>query len=317
MDYEKMTYPVVQRAYLPRPELRDLGDDTLARMYEDLKINSDHFYGPGRRIENPLKTTRYRGWEGCAPTESISVMYGETIDGFFGSKTISVRDTTEGTKRSSVTTLFDNDGSLLAVYESSHMTAIRCGLMAAMAMERCGLQNCSEVGLIGFGKVNVHVMGVLRGLFGIRNFVVYGRKGTPYLAVTIIQDGLDVNITNRSLQEFIIDQEVVNSATTNSDRRNLLGREKFKNTKLILTWDTGYMIGDWTRRQNHFSEYPEQLAAVKNIEFPFDESGLLFPRALTSLSEKDLNQENPVTVSFYGIGLADIIVAKHAYIKGL
>jgi hypothetical protein len=266
------------------------------------------------RIQNPPKIVKVLGAEGAIPTKTCSVVYGYlSHNGFFGSKTVYSEDTPEGTKRQSVTNLFDPSGKLVAVYESSNLTVLRCGLMAVYTAEKMApLEPKNVVGLIGLGKINLGILNLLYRMRGVRNFVVRPSRFAKSPGEINPRINIFVDDSNKEFSNAMRYTTFVSSATTNSEKTRLLSAGEVRGPGLLIAWDTGYMFGPSVRTERtHYSDYPEQLKLVKDIEFPWDFS--FDPEPLINFNRN----ETPAIVSLYGIGMLDVLVAYAAFRKGV
>jgi hypothetical protein len=86
----------------------------------------------------------------------------------------------------------------------------------------------------------------------------------------------------------------------------MIGQRFVENIPLLITQDTGYLFSHSIRRSRyHYGDFPKQILAVKEIEFPYDEDMAIIP--LTNLDK------TPSIVSLYGTGVSDVAIAYSFY----
>jgi ornithine cyclodeaminase/alanine dehydrogenase-like protein (mu-crystallin family) len=261
---------------------------------------------------NPFKLVRVKDYVDGVPTTTISLLYGHLpISGWYGTKTILSKETETGVRRKSFTILFDKENEYKAIYESSILTKLRCAVMAAYILQETKRKHTESVLLIGAGGVNLAIMDVLNRLLDFQNFTVVSRSQRK---LSRIRPNHGIDLDRHLCRNFRHDREydIISTATTNNEQFNRLRPYQYKGAKLVLAWDTGYMM-PMDEKFQLFSDYPEQLLKVKDIEFPFDED--LHDKnisCMTYLKEHNL----PAIVYFYGVGMADILVAQHYFLGG-
>jgi hypothetical protein len=320
---EERKYFTFPSGRIPAPNITDFTQTDLNQM---LKQIDEEYYCSFKSERchafNPLKTTAIHDLDSFgSPRKVTSMMWAKLpVSLCSGSKTVYYEETPTGMKRSSITCVFNANGDLLGAVESSQLTALRCGLLAVSAAERVmRLNKDTTVGLIGAGKINFGVANVLHKLRGVRRFIITSRnvKRTQDFMFDLAKacDPSHIFKAGPTLDQFKQGMNVVSSATTNSDPKQMLSYRELRGPSLFLTFDTGFMLDETFRdgkRMLHFSDYPAQLDAVREIEFPYDQKWTT-PKPLCELGLAD----RAACVSFYGIAMADIVCARYFLMKGL
>lgn len=264
---------------------------------------------------NPFKLVKVKGTTNGIPTATISSLYGSLpISHWYGTKTVLSSEELGRVRRKSVTVLFDDNNVLRAIYDSSSLTTLRCAIMAAYVLQKTNRKTDESILLVGAGKVNHAIMEVLSRLEKFYKFDVVSRSP---LRLNSFKRTFGVELTKHLVEEFEptgIGYDIISTATTNIAYSDRLKPEIYKHSKLVLSFDTGYMM-PMDPKFTFFSDYPEQLFEVHDMEFPFDFDEDFNPirnfHCMTEITKFDL----PAIVYFYGIGLGDILVAQHAYYR--
>jgi ornithine cyclodeaminase/alanine dehydrogenase-like protein (mu-crystallin family) len=294
-----------------KPKLAQLDDNQLNVTYDHLSEEyARAFSSEESRQRQHFKIVEVLNFDKGEAISTVNATFGRLSNNYFGTKTI-YYSYEEHTKRTSITTLFNPKGKLVAVYESSELTAIRCGLMVAYAMEKIfKVDSRMKVGLIGAGKINSLTAIILHRLFGIRDFIILTRSGKA--------EYFDANVSNTPIGKKIWYKHsdarleamkpcsVIISATTNSTKSGMIGQRFVENIPLLITQDTGYLFSSSIRKSRyHYGDFPKQILAVKEIEFPYDEDMAIIP--LVNLDS------TPAIVSLYGTGVSDVAIAYSFY----
>jgi ornithine cyclodeaminase/alanine dehydrogenase-like protein (mu-crystallin family) len=278
-----------------------------------------------RQLYNPSKLTQVmkKNVETNEPISSCSVMWGRLpISGYFGTKTIYYSYDIP-LKRSSRTVLFDSTGDVAGIYDANVLTAIRCGLLAILAIKQTGkvITKDSTVGLVGFGKINSMVGRVLKAYYNIAGYVIRDPKCNAMSAEHWMPSNTrfeSLNTPSKLLKEC----DIIVTATTNSDLENALGLEDVTNggKRLIICLDLGWLLKNGLNP--HIScctDHPEQLIEHWKEEFPWDPVGMHLPPMVPGQCPKfDQTSTKQTIISYiYGIAVADIAIAAYLHSQEL
>jgi len=239
-----------------------------------------------------------------------NVMFAILADGTFGSKTVLV-DEPAGTL-SAVTTVFDKDGDLEGTVDSAALTATRCGLMTAFAIDQAF--DCTDydkliVGLVGVGRINIAVARMLNEILGVRRFMLkHGPSGkTRGNAILIPGDTLEASDYHQLNM-----CDVVVSCTTNANRDTMmkLPDPAISETRLYIAHDGGWLFDESFRdRCLAYADHPQQIDA--GHDFPFDEFN---PLVSTIFDLNALHGQacsgSPSIVYLSGMAMSDVIMAQ-------
>jgi hypothetical protein len=240
----------------------------------------------------------------------VNSMFARLADGTFGAKTVYV-DETAGTL-SAATTVFDGDGDLEGMVDSAALTADRCGLMTAFAIDQafdCTDYSKMILGLVGVGRINLAVARMLHEILGIRRFMLkHGPTGkTRGLGVLIPGDTLEASAYHQLSM-----CDVVVSCTTNANRDTMmkLPDPAISETRLYIAHDGGWLFDESFREHCiAYADHPQQIDAAH--DFPFDEYNPLVSAIF------DLNalhgqacSGSPAIVYLSGMAMSDVIMAQ-------
>lgn len=247
-------------------------------------------YGIGG--SNPPKTTIHavppRIDRGGLWMRRLTSMSARLFDGTCGTKVILMDENTGNMKSH---TIVHKPNGQVKVVDSEELTRIRCGMMAAYAIEKFFVNkslNRLTVVFIGDGRINRTTQEILNDMFGCSVFYYIDTRDEH--CVTVIPDEVDVVI----------------SCTTACTEKETISFDAI-NAKLFIAQDSGYIF-DKSFRENYesYCDYPEQILRHWHNEFPWDDSTV----ALHQLVNLDgSNDDFKAVVYLYGVAVADIALA--------
>lgn len=302
---------------IPDPRSYDRG-----RIVTLKNLLTEHYYALMRDDDRratlfpPKQLIAIANWgdEDFSDVRTLSLL-GNIPGGVSGGKIIHANETEEIQKAATV--IFANGGHELVVVESSWLTNLRCGLMAAIAIERFLPDVGADmiVGLAGLGRINVLTARVLHDLWGVREFVVRGSRRNRAHNVDVLIDaipGVRVRCDDTPQMEILACTDCVISCTTNNYPDDTARFEWLSNVPLFVAQDEGYFFGQSFRDALPFvSDHPEQHHSHWRDSFPWDEPG---ERQIQNLAATTLPKGSQVVVYLLGIILADLIVAYEAWV---
>lgn len=239
-----------------------------------------------RRLEAELKIIEDQPHKMCHQIDArtyLNVLSATLVDGTSGSKTIWY-DEVSG--HSFGVVAFRLPGRPMMTLGANEVTAKRCALMALYAMR--GLFPAARVpvkiGLIGYGKINRAVEEMLLEHFDMASIhYIIGRK-------------------NAGDYGHLRDCDVVITATTADRNAVRLTTRDYDGP--VISFDGGLILDGSFRHRPLLADHPSQLEAHWNTEFP----GEVLPETIAPLWT--IGALRNVAVHLYGIGAADLIVAK-------
>lgn len=257
-----------------------------------------------------------------------NILGAVTADRHSGGKIISVNDFT-GTIAGKVV-VFDPAGGLVRCVDAEPVTALRCALMAALAIwcHRClapPAQSTASrdftawpllrVGLIGTGRINAVTAAVLRVLgryYGETEvrLTVMGSPRNPTKNIELF----GLNITQaQSLADFAGCDVLITA--TNPYANEMISVDDLPAIPLIISQDCGYYLNETFRlTRPSFTDNAYQFCDHLYDEFARDseEARLEVLRGVMPFTDLSFyDAKNPV-VYLFGIGLADIVTALEA-----
>lgn len=241
-----------------------------------------------------------------SPVSYFNQMASVLSDGTFGGKFVFV-DEVNGRLGGRVL-VYNKDFSLAADYDAERITAIRCGLMAALAIDRFFMDpnkyRHMRVGFIGNGRINQATAQVLNELWGIWDFRLCGSQAARGRNLTKFPGLKTIALTPDRLS----DCDVVISCTNNNDPDQMVSANEISGPRLFIAQDSGFMFDHTFRdRYRSFTDNVEQLQAAVSHEFQLDpEPPVLFG----NLNHPRLGNIDAACVYLYGIALADVVTAK-------
>ena len=233
-----------------------------------------------------------------------TVMSARLRDGTTGTKMILVDEDTRHVR--SMTSLTLPDGGTGQV-ESADLTALRCGLMTALVLERFGLLGSSfTYGYIGTGRVNCATASVIAQLCGSYSSVIRGpQRDRAWNQGHFEALGLQVQVDRGRWPSLLRNCDVVISCTTASHEGETLSYDQLSGPGLFIAQDSGFILGTTFRqRVASYSDHPAQLRSHWKEEFPWDEQEPSFGLVFTD------EVQTPAAVYLHGIALADLVVAR-------
>ncbi|MDX5370575.1 MAG: hypothetical protein LPL29_14490 [Alphaproteobacteria bacterium] len=267
------------------------------------------FHDHPKKISMPLSFYP----DGGPVCEFVNTMTARLRDGTFGTKTVYVNEATGAL--SARTTVFGKHGDLIGTVRSDDLTALRCGLMTALAIELYmgGLPERMKVGLIGTGRINLMVARVLKELIPKVSFIAKGSPRDPEKNLKEIPARLPF-----FLSEFGECDAVV-SCTSSESEDEVLQIEQFglKRTSdrpmAFIAHDGGWIFGESFRQAFYnFSDHPEQM--LKDDDFPFDRGRYEFNDLNKLRTFGVVGPDGPVNIYLSGMAYTDVIVA-HELLK--
>ena len=212
----------------------------------------------------------------------VNVLAGTLSDGTTGSKVIWYDERTG--RASSSITICRPDG-VMATVEGATVTAIRCGLLAALALESVfEVGEVGRVGIRGYGRLGQAIHDVLMDLTPHRIQPIYSPRQS---AITPPLNAFDALITATSLRydpplEF----------------------DPLARTRAYIAFDSALSLGpSFRERTITHSDHPEQLLAHWGDEFPGETPPVVHP-LLEPVGE------GPVSYYCFGVAVADLVVAR-------
>ncbi|MBF0135316.1 MAG: hypothetical protein H7833_12145 [Magnetococcus sp. DMHC-1] len=272
----------------------------------------DHEYTIRTPDRNPPKTslTMHADGQGV-PIVYLNQMMAVLSDGTFGSKLVFVD---EGTHRlGGRVVVYDKSFALLVDQDAETITALRCGLMAALAMDRyfrCTprLRRDLTIGFIGTGRINQMTAWVLRTLWGCERFLIRGspthinKHAALFPECAKVADGIrDFSNCN-----------VIVACTNNRSAEHLIETDAIHGPILFIAQDGGYLLGSsFRQRFPSFTDDMPQLSRSLQEEFPFDRTPVSLVGDLNhpAFLEQGNQPATAVCVYLYGIALADVVTA--------
>lgn len=205
-------------------------------------------------------------------------------DGTTGAKVI-WHDEPSG-RTSSLVTVCRPDGTLAAL-DGNRVTAIRCGLLAALCLTRhIPLTERARIAIRGYGKIGRGVHEVLSALTAAYTVQVIPSPRQPAVEASDRLASFDAIITACAMR---------GDAPLDFDRS--------ARTRAYIALDGNTSLGptfrDWLPS---YSDFPAQLREHWADEFPGE-----IPPALLEITDAP---EEPAAYYCYGIGVADLIVAR-------
>lgn len=267
------------------------------------------------RETNPPKIEMPLAMSGVSSTAFLNAMTARISNGYYGAKVIMCDMQSGGGRTISKTLLFSPANELVAELDSADLTAARCGIMAAIAVERAFAGELIAipdiaVGLVGAGRLNTYAANALRKIHGIDRFVL---KGSPRQEAQSIGDKIDGAISRTENYRDIGMCDVVITATSETSREAQTApgdfgiRELRTNLpKLFISQDGGAILGEAFRwGQKSYSDDRISLLLHRSQCFPWDRAAHAF-RPLTDMQ----GAERPFSVIYlYGMGFSDIVMA--------
>ncbi|MBF0626125.1 MAG: hypothetical protein HQL82_15120 [Magnetococcales bacterium] len=291
------------------PPSVSLGPDALAETFRRL----DHEYAIRTPACNPPKTsvplqTDARG----LPTRYINHMLAILSDGTFGAKLVFVDETT-GRLRGRVV-VYDSDGNLLVNQDAEPLTAVRCGLMAALAIHRCRRAEPQDyrqltIGFIGTGRINRATAAVLHELWGCDQFILRGNAPNIAKNASLFPGRPEIATALPDLARC----DVLISCTNNADPARLIETDALAGPRLFIAQDGGFLLGSSFRTLwPSYTDDVEQLSRHLPNEFPFDAAPVTLAGDLNHPAlgiPSPLSRTGAACVYLYGIALADVVTA--------
>lgn len=228
-------------------------------------------------------------------------------DGTFGGKMVFV-DELAG-KLGGKIVVYDRDMRLVTECDAERITAIRCGLMAALAIHRFYQSSAPfyrnlMIGFIGNGRINQATAKVLNALWGCWNFRLCGSPAAPGRNAGSFPGLKSIALDKGRLS----DCDVVISCTNNNDQAAMVEADQIDGPELFIAQDSGWMLGpSFRRRYASFTDNVEQLNKAMSHEFPFDPEP---PVIAGDLNTYKFGRNEKACVYLYGIALADVVTAR-------
>lgn len=276
---------------------------------------------------NPAKLSQVLAREGGLLGAYGNTLAAQLTSGEWGGKFIRVDEAAGGATQARIAVFSGNSGSGatdVRCVDGEHLTRVRCGLMAALAVGRffgaCGDERIRaiRVGLVGSGGTNLAAVRALQAVFGLSGpqFSVVGSPRNPFKNRSRFPDGSVWPGAVGALAEC----DAVIECATLRDRAEVLELEVFRRPDgglpaLFVSQDGGWVFGPSFRALPSFADHVEQLNAHRGTDYdwPWDEP------ASHPLLREDLRSEDfrcdrtPVAAAYLsGIGLSDLVVALEA-----
>lgn len=271
-------------------------------------VRLNHEYRRARREDNPPKQSIVLRRDGSGlPTAFVNFMFCRLSDGHVGCKLILV-DEERGTMDGRVVVL-DSSGELVCDLEAGSLTATRCALMAAYAIEEFYWPNSptqATFGLLGSGRINAETYRLLRALCGAqRKILVKASPREPRKNMQLFEGARFID----DVRDFDVD--VVISCTNARAKDEVVETSDFGDAFplpcLFVAQDTGWLLGrSFRQHYSSFADDVDQLEEVAGAEFPWDARPPIFIGDLNTLH--GMRQER-ACVYLYGIALADVVTA--------
>lgn len=272
--------------------------DDLKKEYE----HAVHYMGSNHEGAHPVKSSDILEYYPNKTAKAYTnALYARLSDGSFGSKTIYVNEETGVT--SGWCMAASKDGVVKASIESSWVTQIRCGLMAALCLNyRFGGEAISpRIAIVGKGKIASGVFSVIKNLGRI---TVVRKNGTAQ----------HYNKFTGHWEEVILDKlvkfDVVISCTSEYEKENVIAADKFPDAKLFIAFDSGYYLGpEFRTAENIWScaDHPKQLTAHFHSEFPWDFRAISF----SCLDTLAYRKPEKAVAYLYGLAMSDVYCTLH------
>lgn len=282
--------------------------DVAFRRLEHEYLNADRLLNPPK-VSIPIA----RSSDGLI-TSYFNMMSAVLTTGEFGGKLVFVN---EGANiLTGRVVVFDKDGNLIVNCRADRLTAIRCGLMAALAIKLFfgSVENSRlRIGFVGMGRINSATLEVLHLLWGCDEFLIKGSPHRPYPKPNVFLDGISYG--------HVVDAgdlaacDVVISCTNLQNPSEALSADNFSggNVRLFIAQDGGWTLGPSFRRlYPSFCDSTPQILKNLSHEFPFD-TPIPFAGSASDLREMRhptfRNEFDPACVYLTGMALADLSVA--------
>ena len=287
----------LKRAY---GRLKDLYVDVDMKFMRNAKFRMNH---------NPIKQSF-----DLAPTKdcecvlrSTNIMYA-SLPGRNIAKVISIDDVTG---ISHETVVYTDKHLQTQVCQDRGLTAIRCGIMAALAADlNYSINRMTKVGFIGNGNINQKTMEVLNILFGIESCVIRGSKKNRSKNIEKFEDILHgrgtIIVDDTENCRWLNECEIVFCCTSSYTEDDMISAEMLHAPNVIVAQDSGYVLDESFRKglgRLSFTDHEEQLFEHYRSEFPYDKRRRRF---LTMHDESDSPCKKAVYL--YGVAIADLIV---------
>lgn len=240
--------------------------------------------------------------------ESMTKMYGTTLNGNYGEKWIYVNDET---KECSENVFIETEGHTVVLDKSKPITPFRCGIMTCVAIwQFIGrmLLSFNSVGFIGCGRTNLMNCKAIYEVFGLRKAVIrgshrdYGKNASEFnkIVPTCVDFTDDMRLLNRC--------DVVVVCTSNYEKSYLIDTTTLWRPKLIIVLDCGYTLDESFRNEAiSYTDYKEQIMPEYRDEFPFDKD---VHQLRQLVEDMDRTYDKRVCVYLHGIGFADVTIAE-------
>lgn len=274
--------------------------------------------GNGMRACNPPKVSFSMASADGVVTAITNSMSAQTENGVF-TKVISIDDISGKTNENIIYT--DND---LNIYEFNNigLTTLRCALMACLAVDlNMTITEKTKVGFIGNGKINRKTCEALRRLFGVNKFVIRGSAKDRAKHQLYFEAFGDVEVDYTESLQILNSCDVVICCTNAYKREDLIPRKKLNKPKLFISQDSGYVLDESFRHKTKcYSDYPEQLSAHYQEEFPYDRKTYKLRGEPPTFNQLRLDRKPSIkakSIYLYGLAIADAIVFEETIIKNI
>lgn len=246
----------------------------------------------------------------------VNFMSAVLSDGHFGHKTVMV-DEKSGKLHGKVD-LYEPFGDLISSRSSHAITGLRCGIMAAIAIEKFwnGVRplNDLKIGMIGAGSINSKTASVIAQLFGTRSFTVKNSERNPGKRLYVSKEsGLFSDFGQIVVRDYadFLDCDVIITATSIRPENETLSFDLFNDKKgrLFIAQDMGYFLDpSFRQRIPRFTDDAVQTNAHFKAEFPNDGANLGFLEIEDERFYAGAHRD--AAVYLYGICMADLVLLK-------
>lgn len=262
-------------------------------------LEQEYKYQTENNLDFPVKTTfmvdsgRY-----------MNVLSGRLSTGLVGSKTIYVNEY-DGIIDAEI--VMNSPGvKHLSRIDASFLTVYRSALTAAFVLHKTGRLD-NWIGFIGGGKIN-HMTALLLNKLGASGFVLIGGRQNVEK-----NEGCFGKVIGKKLltgYDNLKKCDTLVVCTNNNKKENLITKKMAPKVSMVIAQDGGYTLApDWRNDWTAFSDYPKQLVAHFDEEFPYDDRKKDKPIVLPlGLLKKNTYH---IGVYLYGTIVADLVTAQY------
>lgn len=284
----------------------------LAVTLEHLKYEYDYIFSLDQgSLANMLCPPKYsfttESFENETPSKYTNCLVCQLSSGYIANKLIYLNERTK--KVISNTFILDPFNERMYTLNSEVLTWARCGLMTALALEKCFYVVPDTIGFIGAGRISYYTGYILRELFGVKTFVYKTRDFSSESSKRFKSDleGVGAKVIQDTSDDFGLVRacDALVTATNSVARESVLEYDQISGPQVFISHDSGYILGESVRQYTYrYSDHPAQLKKNFDVEFPFDSGPCKF-ESLCRIDKAKL----PISIYLYGIAIADAVIA--------